>query len=119
EYGDQLPHLPIAKEWKRRKLRAGEMYLDDRAGPDIDNQVGAIAVLVILRVIQMNLAGEVILFGEVPLHDRHSRINSFLGIRLPGFERSARSGRPEGMRRTQEGICLVRFWSLNFYTAQL
>jgi len=65
KYGNQFLHLPIAKERKRRKLRARDMYLDDRTRPGIHHQIGAIAVFVIVRVIQTNLAGQVILFFEI------------------------------------------------------
>ena len=68
KYGNQFLHLPIAKERKRRKLRARDMYLDDRAKLGINHQIGAIAVFVIVRVIQTDLAGEVILFCEIPPH---------------------------------------------------
>src|SRR6266851_2325361 len=101
KYGNQFLHLPIAKEWKRRKLRARDMYLDDRARPGINNEIDAIAVLVIIRVIQTNLAGEVILFCEIPLHTLDARIDSFWGIRLARFERLTRNGCSECTRRAQ------------------
>src|SRR4030095_11317096 len=68
KYGNQFLHLAIVKERKGRKLRARDVYLDDRARLDIDHQIGAIAVFVIVSVIQTNLAGEVILLFEIPLH---------------------------------------------------
>ncbi len=101
KYGNQFLHLPIAKKRKRRKLRARDTYLDDRARPDINNKIDAIAVFVIVRVIQTNLAGEVILFCEIPLHALDARIDSFWGIRLARFERLTRNGCSECTRRTQ------------------
>src|SRR5216684_5850673 len=35
KYGNQFLHLPVAKERKRRKLRARDMYLNDGTGPGI------------------------------------------------------------------------------------
>src|SRR6266853_2743223 len=101
KYGNQFLHLPIAKKRTREKLRARDTYVDDRARPDIDNKIDAIAVFVIVRVIQTKLAGEVILFCEIPLHALYARIDSFCGIRLAGFERLTRNGRSECTCRTQ------------------
>ena len=101
KYGNQFLHLPIAKKRKRRKLRARDTYLDDRARPDINNKIDAIAVFVIVRVIQTNLAGEVILFCEIPLHALDARIDSFWGIRLARFERFTRKVCSECTCRTQ------------------
>src|SRR6267154_6457534 len=101
KYGNQFLHLPIAKEWKRRKLRARDVYLDDRAKPGINNEIDAIAVFVIVRVIQMNLAREVMLLCKIPVHALDARIDSFVRVRLARFERLTRNACSQCTRRTQ------------------
>ena len=80
KYRNQFLHLTLAKKGKRRKLCALDVYFYDRTGPGIDHQIGAVDVFVIVRVVQINLAGEVILFGESLFHPFEAGVDSFWRI---------------------------------------
>jgi hypothetical protein len=63
KYGDQLFHLPPPQEGKPREFRTRNPHLDDRPWLGVNNNVSMICVGVEMRLVEVHLAGEMVLIG--------------------------------------------------------
>ena len=63
KYRNQLFHLPSAQERKPRKFRTLNSDFDDRTWLGVKKNVSVVGVSVIMRLVEVHLAGQAVLIG--------------------------------------------------------